>query len=72
MARGKECDFAFLTSSGGKFYKFFMTIALAIPPLNVKKNILFAYDLHLKNINGKSQCYKGNISLKVHIQYSPD
>ena len=32
-ARGKVCDFAFLTSSGGKFYEFFMTIALAIPPL---------------------------------------
>ena len=30
------CDFAFLTSSGGKFYEFFMTIALAIPPLTLK------------------------------------
>ena len=26
------CDFDFLTSSGGKFYKFFMTVVLAIPP----------------------------------------
>ena len=32
-ARGKVCDFAF---SGGSFYEFFMTIALAIPPLTVK------------------------------------
>ena len=32
----KLCDFAFLTSSGGKFYEFFMTVALAIPPLTVK------------------------------------
>ena len=32
-ARGKVCDFAFLTSSGGKFL---ITIALAIPPLTVK------------------------------------
>ena len=36
MARGKVCDLAFLTSSGGKFYAFFMTIALAIAPLTVK------------------------------------
>ena len=35
-ARGKVCDFAFRTSSWGKFYKFFMTIGLAIPPLTVK------------------------------------
>ena len=35
-ARGKVCDFAFLTSSGGKFYKFFKTFALAIPTLTVK------------------------------------
>ena len=35
-ARGKVCDFAFPTSSGGKFYKFFMTIGLAIPPITVK------------------------------------
>ena len=35
-ARGKVCDFAFLTSSGGKLYEFFMTFALAIPPLTVK------------------------------------
>ena len=28
--------FTFLTSSGGSFYKFFMTIALAIPPLTMK------------------------------------
>ena len=32
----KVCDFAFLTSSRGKFYEFFMTIPLAIPPLTVK------------------------------------
>ena len=40
MARGKVCDFAFLTSSGGggggKFYEFFITFGLAIPPLTVK------------------------------------
>ena len=36
MARGKVCNFAFLTSSGGKFYKFFMTVVLAVPPLTVK------------------------------------
>ena len=36
MARGKTCDFAFLTSSGGKFYAFFMTVGLAILPLTVK------------------------------------
>ena len=35
-ARGKVCDFPFLTSYGGKFYEFFMTVALAIPPLTVK------------------------------------
>ena len=35
-ARGKVYDFAFLTSSGGKFYKFFMTVVLAVPPLTVK------------------------------------
>ena len=35
-ARGKVFDFAFLASSGGKFYEFFMTFALAIPPLTVK------------------------------------
>ena len=34
--REKVCDFAFLTSSGGKFYKFFMTIALSIPTLTVQ------------------------------------
>ena len=32
-AKGKVCDFAFLTSSRGKFY---MTVALAIPTLTVK------------------------------------
>ena len=31
-----NCNFAILTSSGGKFYEFFMTIVLAIPPLTVK------------------------------------
>ena len=41
-------------------------------PCLITKNVLFTYNLHLKNINGKSQCYKGNTSLKVHIQYSPD
>ena len=35
-ARGKLCDFAFFTSSWGKFYEFFMTVALAIPPLTLK------------------------------------
>ena len=33
LARGKVCDFAFLTSSGGKFY---MIVGLAVPPLSVK------------------------------------
>ena len=32
-ARGKVCALAFLTSSGGRFY---MTGALAVPPLSVK------------------------------------
>ena len=36
MARGKVCNFAFLTSSGGKFYEFFVTFALVIHPLTVK------------------------------------
>ena len=31
------CNFAFLTSSGGKFYEFFVTFALVIHPLTVKK-----------------------------------
>ena len=35
-ARGKVCNFAFLTSSGGKFYEFFVTFALVIHPLTVK------------------------------------
>ena len=30
-ARGKVCNFAFLTSSGGKFYEFFVTFALVRP-----------------------------------------
>ena len=34
-ARGKVCDFAFLSSSGGKFYKFLLTVALTISPLSV-------------------------------------
>ena len=42
-ARGKVCDFAFLTSSGGKFYEFFMTTGLAIPPLTVKNRGGCAY-----------------------------
>ena len=33
--RQKYIIFAFLTSSGGKFYEFFMTFVLAIPPLTV-------------------------------------
>ena len=36
MARGKVCELAFLNSSGGKFSKFFMTVALVVPPLTVK------------------------------------
>ena len=36
MARGKVCNFAFLTSSGGKFNEFFLTFALVIHPLTVK------------------------------------
>ena len=36
VARGKVCNFAFLTSSGGKFYEFFVTSALVIHPLTVK------------------------------------
>ena len=32
----RKGDFAFLTSSGGKFYEFFMTVELVIPPLTEK------------------------------------
>ena len=32
----KVCDFVFLTSSGGKFYEFFIAFTLVIPPLTVK------------------------------------
>ena len=52
-ARGKVCDFAFLTSSGGKFYAFFMTVALAIPPLIVKNRrfaLIWACALNRKNM----------------------
>ena len=51
-ARGKVFDFAFLTSSGGKFYKFFTTFALAIPPLTVKNRpcaLIWACALNRKN-----------------------
>ena len=51
-ARGKVCDFAFLTSSGGKFYEFFMTVALAIPPLTMKNRpcaLIQACALNWKN-----------------------
>ena len=35
-ARGKVCNFAFLTSSGGKFYEFIVKFALVIHPLTMK------------------------------------
>ena len=36
QTRQEERYVILLTSSGGKFYEFFMTIGLAIPPLTVK------------------------------------
>ena len=45
--------FAFLTSSGGKFYEFFMTVALAIPPLTMKNRpcaLIRACALNQKNM----------------------
>ena len=50
--RNLVCDFAFLTSSGGKFYKFFKTVALAIPHLTVKNRpcaLIWACPLNRKN-----------------------
>ena len=35
-SKRKICNFASLTSSGGKFYEFFVTIALVIHPLPSK------------------------------------
>ena len=34
FARGKVCDFAFLTSSGGKFYEFFYDNCAIHSPAN--------------------------------------
>ena len=51
-ARGKVCNFAFLTSSGGKFYEFFVTFAMVIHPLIVKNRPcapIGAYALNRKN-----------------------
>ena len=48
----KGCNFAFLTSSGGKFYKFFVTFALVIHPLTVKNRpcaLIWACALNRKN-----------------------
>ena len=52
MARGKVCNFAFLTSSGGRFYEFFVTFALVIHPLPVKNRpcaLIWACALNRKN-----------------------
>ena len=52
IANRRVCDFAFFTSSGGKFYEFFMTVALAIPPHLVKNRpsaIIWACALNRKN-----------------------
>ena len=35
-SREKVCDLVFLNSNVGKFYKSFMTVVLAFPPLTVK------------------------------------
>ena len=46
------CSFAFLTSSGGKFYEFFLTFALVIHPLTVKNRpcaLIWACALNRKN-----------------------
>ena len=59
-ARGKVCDFAFLTFSRGKFYEIFMTVALAIPPLTVKNSpcaLIRACALNRKN----TVCYLDSI-----------
>ena len=48
----KLCDFAFLTSSGGKFYELFVTFALVIRPLTVKNRhcaLIWACALNRKN-----------------------
>ena len=52
MARGKVWNFAFLTSSGGKFYDFFVTFVLVIHPLTVKNRpcaLIWACALNRKN-----------------------
>ena len=43
QTRQEERYVILLTSSGVKFYKFFMTIGLAIPPLTVKNKGGCAY-----------------------------
>ena len=64
MARGKVCDFAFLTSSGRKFYEFFVTFVLVIPPLTMKNRacvLIWACALNWKNtvieLLSKIHCY---------------
>ena len=50
--KGNLCNFAFLTSSGGKFYEFFVTFALVIHPLTVKNRpcaLIWACALNRKN-----------------------
>ena len=50
--RGKVCNFAFLTSSEGKFYEFFVTFALVIHPLTVENRpcaLIWACALNRKN-----------------------
>ena len=52
-ARGKVCNFAFLTSPGGKFYEFFVTSALVIHPLTAKNRpceLIWACALNRKNM----------------------
>ena len=52
-------NFAFLTSSGGKFYKFFVTFALVIHPLTVKNRpcaLIWACALNRKNTVDQGNC----------------
>ena len=61
------CDFTFLTSSGGrKFYKFFMTVALAVPPLTVKNRHVCLFG-HVR-LNGRIRYLKLYIYVAYQIQ----
>ena len=58
-ARGKVCNFAFLTPSGRKFYEFFVTFALVIHPLTVKNRacaLIWACALNRKNTVHMNRC----------------